>query len=198
MAEARQPVNPVFFIQFDTNALTVVIIQQKGVMPLLLQLNPRCSSTSAFARRARRCSAEPSRASSIRSCRDSGSKNPARITIYTSGYHCEFLQLLFGAITSFGLSSRRSIHCTIWYIVRQHWLIALTMTGMLAVSYNQAFWRSCVRYDLLLMPFFYAALLADNDNWNVWRPRLIVTGGIVQFGLQIYFAQAFMKGDWAF
>src|ERR1700729_4361640 len=40
---------------------------------------PRSSNTSALARRARRCAAEPSRASSIRSRRDSGSRKPARI-----------------------------------------------------------------------------------------------------------------------
>src|ERR1700722_4784609 len=40
---------------------------------------PWSSNTSALARRARGCAAEPSRASSIRSRRDSGSRKPARI-----------------------------------------------------------------------------------------------------------------------
>src|SRR4029079_4565922 len=44
-----------------------------------LQLIPSSSSTSAFARRARRWGTDPSRASSIRSCRDSLSRKPPRI-----------------------------------------------------------------------------------------------------------------------
>ena len=44
------------------------------------QLMPSSNSTSALARRAKRCAAEPSRVSSIRSCRDSLSRKPGRIT----------------------------------------------------------------------------------------------------------------------
>ena len=46
---------------------------------MALQLIPSSSSTSAFARRARRWGTDPSRASSIRSCRDSLSRKPPRI-----------------------------------------------------------------------------------------------------------------------
>src|ERR1700723_3363145 len=40
---------------------------------------PSSNSSSALARRAKRCAAEPSRVSSIRSCRDSLSRKPGRI-----------------------------------------------------------------------------------------------------------------------
>src|ERR1700731_1902938 len=43
------------------------------------QLIPPSNNTSALARRASRCATEPSRARSIRSLRDSGSRKPARI-----------------------------------------------------------------------------------------------------------------------
>src|SRR3954452_11335269 len=44
-----------------------------------VQLIPSSNKTSALARRARRCAADPSRASSIRSCRDAVSRKPGRI-----------------------------------------------------------------------------------------------------------------------
>lgn len=50
-----------------------------NTLAIASQLMPWSSSTSAFARRAKRCAADPSRASSIRSCRDTLSRNPGRI-----------------------------------------------------------------------------------------------------------------------
>jgi hypothetical protein len=44
------------------------------------QLMPSSTSSSALARRAKRCAAEPSRVSSIRACRDALSRKPGRIT----------------------------------------------------------------------------------------------------------------------
>jgi hypothetical protein len=51
---------------------------------------PSSSSTSAFARRARRCAADPSRANSIRSCRDSLSRKPGRIMRSVESSPCRF------------------------------------------------------------------------------------------------------------
>ena len=92
--------------------------------------------------------------------------------------------------------------CAIWYMARKQWIMAITMIGMLALSHNQAFWRSCVRYDLPLMPFLYAALLANGDTQKTGKGTckagIIAIIGLVQFSLQIYFARNFMGGNWAF
>src|SRR4029079_1798289 len=48
-------------------------------MATAAQLIPSSNSTRALARRARRCAADPSRASSIRSCRNAVSRKPGRI-----------------------------------------------------------------------------------------------------------------------
>ncbi|HTC11765.1 MAG TPA: hypothetical protein VK726_23625, partial [Acetobacteraceae bacterium] len=51
----------------------------KSTLPTAWQLMPLSNKTSAFARCARRCSADPSRANSIKSRRDAGSKQPRRV-----------------------------------------------------------------------------------------------------------------------
>src|SRR5271156_2654404 len=70
---------------------------------------PSSSSTNALARRARRCAANPSRANSVRSCRDSGSRKPGwtmrfgrvgfglvrkgeRRILRESGYKCQYTE----------------------------------------------------------------------------------------------------------
>ena len=50
-----------------------------SILAITAQLMPSSSNTSALARRARRCAANPSRANSIWSLRDSGSSKPGRI-----------------------------------------------------------------------------------------------------------------------
>src|SRR6188768_4295916 len=57
----------------------IVSSSNNNTCAMALQLIPSSSSTSAFARRARRWGTDPSRASSIRSCRDSLSRKPPRI-----------------------------------------------------------------------------------------------------------------------
>ena len=86
---------------------------------------------------------------------------------------------------------------------RKHWLLGLTVLSILFVSHNQAFWRSAVRYDLPLMPFLCLPLLADRPGPNPRQSEFIrgaAFGVIVvaQFVLQIYFANTFKQGDWAF
>ena len=57
---------------------------------IALQLMPSSSSASAFARRARRWAAEPSRANSIRSRRDAWSRTPERIISLVGSYSRRF------------------------------------------------------------------------------------------------------------
>src|SRR5262249_1745589 len=57
----------------------IVSSSSSSTLATASQLIPSSSSTSALARRASRCGADPSRANSIRSCRDSRSSKPLRI-----------------------------------------------------------------------------------------------------------------------
>jgi hypothetical protein len=84
--------------------------------------------------------------------------------------------------------------------VRKEWLLSLTLFSILAISHNQSFWRSVVRYDLPLAPILGGVILLEYERI---RPRFIgnlLFGFIigVQFFLQIYFAQLFKAGQWAF
>jgi hypothetical protein len=85
MAEARQTFDSVFLIKLVPGPNRVVVEQQhpclrRGRLSAIdWQLMPLSNNTSALARRANRCAAEPSRANSIRSLRDSLSRKPGRI-----------------------------------------------------------------------------------------------------------------------
>src|SRR5215468_3241870 len=57
----------------------IVSSSSSSTLATASQLIPSSSSTNALARRASRCGADPSRANSIRSCRDSLSRKPLRI-----------------------------------------------------------------------------------------------------------------------
>ena len=67
VAEARQALDPIFLIQADTRCGSCRR-PSTDTLAIASQLMPSSSSTSALARRARRWAADPSRASSIRSC----------------------------------------------------------------------------------------------------------------------------------
>ena len=90
----------------------------------------------------------------------------------------------------------------IWLAKRREGLLALTVLSLLALSYNQGFWRSVVRYDLPLTPVLCLPLLVASES----RPRMtsyLYKGAfyaltIAQFSLQIYFARIFHSGEWAF
>ena len=76
--KARQTLDAFFLIQAIPSA-DGVIVEKQDPRNDIVQLIPSSSSTSALARRARRCATDPSRPSSIRSRRDSGSRKPPRI-----------------------------------------------------------------------------------------------------------------------
>ena len=71
------------------------------------QLMPSSSKTRAFARRAKRCATEPSRISSIRSCRDLMSRKPARIIQPAKSDSASL------ASDSFGFSQSSGIACKV-------------------------------------------------------------------------------------
>jgi hypothetical protein len=63
----------------DASQVRMVSSSSNSTFAIASQLVPSSSSTSALARRARRLTAEPSRASAIRSCRDAASRKPGQI-----------------------------------------------------------------------------------------------------------------------
>src|SRR5215831_1331939 len=68
---------------------------------------PSSSRTSAFARRAKRCAAEPSRANSVSSLRDAGVKKPRRILPTVESQSRRLARGIFG------FSQSRGIHNTV-------------------------------------------------------------------------------------
>jgi len=104
-----------------------------------------------------------------------------------------FLPLFYlGAITAAG-----------WWLAKRHeGLLALSVLSILALSYNQGFWRSVVRYDLPLTPVLCLPLLAaagSRSRMTSYFSRTAFYALMVgQFSLQIYFARVFHAGGWAF
>lgn len=93
-----------------------------------------------------------------------------------------------------------------WLAWRRDWLLLSLLFALLALSHNQSFWRSTVRYDFPIWPLLPAPLLA----LRAWaqargRPRLaglalgavllLALGGAV---LQWAYTQIFVRGGWAF
>ncbi len=93
-----------------------------------------------------------------------------------------------------------------WLAWRRDWLLLGLLFALLALSHNQSFWRSTVRYDFPIWPLLPAPLLA----LRAWaqargRPRLaglalgavllLALGGAV---LQWAYTQIFVRGGWAF
>ena len=89
----------------------------------------------------------------------------------------------------------------VWLAKRGEGLLALSLLSILALSYNQGFWRSVVRYDLPLTPVLCLPLLMAAESPRALSyVRKAVFGALIlgQFSLQIYFARVFHAGGWAF
>lgn len=93
----------------------------------------------------------------------------------------------------------------IWLCYRRQPLIGITVLSILFMSHNQSFWRSAVRYDLPISCCLGLPILAFLRNKRPLKP--IVSAGLwgtvivvsaAQFMLQIYFANLFKSGRWAF
>lgn len=89
----------------------------------------------------------------------------------------------------------------LWFWRVGNALVAVTILGLILISHNQLFWRSVLRYDFPLWICLCCPLLF----WGKRSPsRGLVTGiavgalGTVQFLLQIYLANIFHSGGWAF
>ena len=89
-----------------------------------------------------------------------------------------------------------------WLAKRREGLLALSVLSILALSYNQGFWRSVVRYDLPLTPVLCLPLLVaagSRSRMTSYFSRAIFYALMLgQFSLQIYFARVFHAGGWAF
>jgi hypothetical protein len=95
------------------------------------------------------------------------------------------------------------IAVAVWLLRRKHGLLAVTTLSVLAMSYNQIYWRSVVRYDWLLMPLLFLPLLDWAFRAKAKTTRIlawlgVATLGLVQFVLQIWYARTFLAGHWAF
>lgn len=89
-----------------------------------------------------------------------------------------------------------------WLIFRGERLLGVTAASILVLSYNQAFWRSVVRYDLPLIPLLCLPLLIGFRSQSYLLQRgcraVFCALLVAQFGLQFHFASAFHCGTWGF
>jgi hypothetical protein len=89
----------------------------------------------------------------------------------------------------------------IWLAYRRQWLLAVTLGSILFMSHNQGFWRSVIRYNLPLMPMLGVALWFLGlriGRHKVYRSIILTVVIVAQFLLQVYFAELFRNGYWAF
>lgn len=90
----------------------------------------------------------------------------------------------------------------IWLAKRGEGLLALSVLSILALSYNQGFWRSVVRYDMPLTPVLCLPLLVAAGSrsrmTSYFSTAVFYALMLGQFLLQVYFARAFHNGGWAF
>jgi hypothetical protein len=93
----------------------------------------------------------------------------------------------------------------LWFWDRGQRLIGMTIWAILILSHNQSFWRSAVRYDLpvaccLSVPILVAlhekAAGARLVRISLWLVLAAMT--VAQLALQVYFANLFRSGHWAF
>ncbi len=93
----------------------------------------------------------------------------------------------------------------IWLCYRRQPLIGITVLSILFMSHNQSFWRSAVRYDLPISCCLSLPMLVFLRNKRPQKPivsaglwGIVIVVSAAQFMLQIYFANLFKNGRWAF
>ncbi len=95
----------------------------------------------------------------------------------------------------------------LWLLATRRWLWLYLLTAVVLLSHNQAFWRSVVRYDLLVWPFLFAPWLSAWQRLS--RPPwphpgtaipaaavgvLLLAGAVTQYANAVRYVQ----GGWAF
>lgn len=86
----------------------------------------------------------------------------------------------------------------IWLIKRREFLFALILASILIISHNQAFWRSTVRYMMLVYPIAQVAWMASTYGS---RPMGRVVSAVIAasfLAMQVLYARIFLSGGWAF
>jgi|GEM_PF-3214201 len=100
---------------------------------------------------------------------------------------------------------------SLWLLWRRHWVLAVSLMAILLMSHNQAFWRSVVRYNLVLWPLVSLPVLCwirsrldraetvSGFRHSVVIPALCL-GAVMMLSLmmQLRFAAVFHRGGWGF
>jgi len=94
------------------------------------------------------------------------------------------------------------IATAVWLFWKRQPLLAITTLSLLYISHNYTFWRSSLRYDLPLMPLLCLPILC-NIGARKRTTRIILRSAfcvftVAQWALQIYYARAFHRGEWAY
>ncbi|NBX02887.1 MAG: hypothetical protein EBR02_02235 [Alphaproteobacteria bacterium] len=87
----------------------------------------------------------------------------------------------------------------IWFYLKKHPLIALTLFSILAISHNRGLWMSVVRYDLpliicLCIPLLYLAIQGKTGRGKIIPYGILALIALIQFYLQTLLASSFKQG----
>lgn len=113
--------------------------------------------------------------------------------------------LNFGILPIFCLAT--SLGFTAWLLRRREFEWALIVMAITAISHNQAFWRSTVRYTMPFFPFFYWMLIAPRMQARPERVSKAKTFALqallgiaigLSLMLQLFYGRLFRSGGWAF
>lgn len=90
-----------------------------------------------------------------------------------------------------------SLMLTLWLARKREFEIATLVFAIVAISHNQALWRSTVRYALPIFPFLGWMILAHDP---VRFRRRVIFALALGFGftIQVLYCRLFHVGAWAF
>lgn len=86
----------------------------------------------------------------------------------------------------------------IWLIKRREFLFALVLGSILVISHNQAFWRSTVRYMMLVYPVAQVAWMTSRRGSSRLGRTASALIAASLLAIQILYARIFLSGGWAF
>lgn len=97
-----------------------------------------------------------------------------------------------------------SLSLSVWLAKKREFEWALIVIAMVAMSHNQAFWRSTVRYTMPFFPIFYWMLSGFLGRASETKTRDVVLkialGLMIGSSLmiQLFYARLFRSGGWGF
>lgn len=88
-----------------------------------------------------------------------------------------------------------------WFAYKREWLLAVSSMSLMAISHFSSFWRSNVRYEMIIIPCIFVPLMYLAERKPKFAPFAWGVAGLVglaQLWLQQLYANEFRHGHWGF